>query len=307
MSPKRVLITGANSGLGKDCARQLAMREETERVYLGCRNPAKAEAAKADLEKATGKEVFEIVQIDVGDLASARAAVDALPGPVDAVVLNAGGMGGPTPGAKNDEGATHMFAINVLGHAALLEGLIDAGKLTGAAIYAGSEAARGIKQMRMKRPDLKTHSVDELASVIDGSYFDDASDPMATYGPTKFVAALYMAAMARKHLHLRLVTMSPGGTSGTGAADAMTGLQRLMMLYVAMPMLKLFGMMHGLEDGTKRYLRALSDPELESGRFYGSKDGTTAGPIVDQATIFDVFGNESFQDNAYAAVHRFLD
>jgi len=50
-----ILITGANVGLGKETARQLALREETKNVVLFCRNQAKAEAAQKDLEEKTGK------------------------------------------------------------------------------------------------------------------------------------------------------------------------------------------------------------------------------------------------------------
>ena len=35
---KTVLITGANVGIGKDVARQLALRPEIARVNLACRN-----------------------------------------------------------------------------------------------------------------------------------------------------------------------------------------------------------------------------------------------------------------------------
>ena len=47
---KTVLITGANVGIGKDVARQLASRPETARIYLACRNQDRAATAKADLE-----------------------------------------------------------------------------------------------------------------------------------------------------------------------------------------------------------------------------------------------------------------
>ena len=43
---RTVVITGANTGLGKDVARQLALRNDFDRIYLGCRNPAKAERAR---------------------------------------------------------------------------------------------------------------------------------------------------------------------------------------------------------------------------------------------------------------------
>ena len=47
---KTVLITGANVGIGKDVARQLASRPEIARIYLACRNQDRATTAKAELE-----------------------------------------------------------------------------------------------------------------------------------------------------------------------------------------------------------------------------------------------------------------
>jgi NAD(P)-dependent dehydrogenase (short-subunit alcohol dehydrogenase family) len=94
---KTILITGANTGLGKEMARQLALRDDFERIYLGCRNPEKAERAKQDLEKVTGHKIFEVVIIDLEDLASVRAAVTAVGAPLNALAMIAGGIGGPTP------------------------------------------------------------------------------------------------------------------------------------------------------------------------------------------------------------------
>lgn len=71
---KAVLITGANAGIGKDTARQLALRGDTARIYLACRNPGKAQTAQKDLETVTGRRVFETVIMDVSDLESVRAA-----------------------------------------------------------------------------------------------------------------------------------------------------------------------------------------------------------------------------------------
>ena len=70
---KTVVITGANAGIGKEVARQLALRREFGRIYLACRNAERAETAKAELEAATGRRIFSVVLMDVADLRSVRA------------------------------------------------------------------------------------------------------------------------------------------------------------------------------------------------------------------------------------------
>jgi NAD(P)-dependent dehydrogenase (short-subunit alcohol dehydrogenase family) len=301
-----VLVTGANAGLGKESARQLALLDSVERVYLGCRNIEKAEAAKAELEQATGQSVFEILQIDVMDLDSARAAVRALPAPIDGLVMNAGGMGGPTPRARTPDGSTQLFAANVLGHALLVDELVAAGKLLMVAVYSGSEAMRGVRQVRIKPLTFETSSSDEFASVIDGSWLGGAYTPMAGYAASKYIAALWIGSMARKHPSIRFVTMSPGGTSGTAAADGMQGLQRVLVKYVGKPLMVALGMMHNVETGAARYVDALTDERYESGAFYGNSADAMIGDVVDQATIYPDLANQEFQDSAYHAIHRFL-
>ena len=88
MSDNAFLITGANAGLGKDVARQLAMLADVDSVYLACRDAAKAEAARADLERATGRRVFKILIMDTAALDSVRAALGAIDQPLRAVLLN---------------------------------------------------------------------------------------------------------------------------------------------------------------------------------------------------------------------------
>ena len=122
---KSVLITGANAGLGREAARQLALRKGMDKIYLACRNADKAEAAKAALEAETGKTIFEILLMDVSSPSSVRQAVSSLTSPVDAVILNAGGTGGRTPNELTNEGVTHIFASNVLGHVVLVDELLE--------------------------------------------------------------------------------------------------------------------------------------------------------------------------------------
>lgn len=304
---KSILITGANGGIGKEAARQLALLASTEKIYLGCRNEEKAIAAQKDLEASTGRNIFEILLIDVSNLDSVRKAVDSLTEPVDALIMNAGGMGGKSPEKLTADGVTLMFATNVLGHAVLLDELLKANKLTNVALYAGSEATRGVKKMQMKAPSLKDSSVDEFASIIDGTYFGPKLDPMEAYGHVKYVATLWMSSEARKHKNVKFITMSPGGTSGTAVMDDLPGLMRFMYKYIAMPILMpMMGMAHSLETGAGRYVDGISNDSLESGVFYGSKEKVLTGPVIDQSTLFSDLNNTAYQDNANEAIHRFI-
>jgi NAD(P)-dependent dehydrogenase (short-subunit alcohol dehydrogenase family) len=300
---KTVLVTGANTGIGKDVARQMAQRPETAHVYLACRNQDRATAAKAELEATTGRTIFDIVLMDVADPNSVRTGLAGINESLDAVVMNAGGIGGKTPMDLTPDGVTTVFASNVLGHVVLLEALLAENRLGEVAVLAGSEAARGVPKMRMKRPFFASTSADELATVIDGTYFADKKDDRTlAYGQVKYIGALWMAHLARKHPDRRLVTVSPGNTSGTDGPNALGLPLRLASKYV-MPAL---GISHKLDVGAKRLVVGATDPTLTSGVFYASAANTLTGPLVDQADIFPDLANPLFQDNANEAIHRFI-
>jgi NAD(P)-dependent dehydrogenase (short-subunit alcohol dehydrogenase family) len=300
---KTVLITGANVGLGKETARQLASRPEIARVYMACRNRDRAKAAQSDLETATGRRIFEIVLMDVSDPASVRAALASIDGSIDAVVMNAGGMGGKTPMALTADGVTHMFAQNVLGHVVLLETLLAEDRLDEVAVLAGSEAARGLPRIGFKRPSFDSKSADELTTVIDGRFFAGGKpDVNLAYGQAKLLGALWMAHLARRYPERRFITMSPGNTTGTNAPNDLVLPLRLAAKYV-MPHL---GISHSLEVGAKRLVDGVTDPTLSSGRFYASAAGKINGPIVDQTDIYPDLANPTFQDATNDAIHRFI-
>ncbi len=301
------MITGANAGIGKDTARQLALKKETEKIYLACRNPSKAKKAQQELEEVTGRSIFEIIIMDVSDSESVRTAVSALAEPIDALIMNAGGTGGQQPDKITKDGVTTITATNLLGHVVLVDELLKDNKLKNIALFASSEAARGIKQMGMKRPNLKSSSVDEFAAIFDGTVFKDDFDPMQVYGLIKYGGTLWMSSMARKYPNIKFISMSPGGTRGTQGFDDLPFLQRVMFKYIGMPIIMpLMGMSHSLAKGAKRFVDGITDESLISGVFYGSKKNVLTGPIVDQRTIFPDLGNEIFQDNAHQAIYRFV-
>jgi NAD(P)-dependent dehydrogenase (short-subunit alcohol dehydrogenase family) len=305
---KSVLITGANTGLGKELARQLALRADFDMIYLACRNPTKAAAAQQDLTAVTGRTIFEVLPMDMSHLDSVRAAIPEIHRPLDAVVLNAGGTGGPRPLTLTADGVTEIFAANVLGHVVLLAELLKNNALRHVAVLTGSEAARGVPKLRIPRPIFVDRSADEFAAVIDGSFAGGRKPgQMLAYAQVKHLGALWMGSLARQHPHLRFITMSPGNTAGTEALrDLPTPIriiaQHVLTPYVARP----FGLAHSLEDGGRRLVGALTDPSLRSGVFYASTATTLTGPVIDQAAIMPELGDAAVQDHAMQAIGRFV-
>lgn len=303
---KSVMITGANGGLGKEAARQLALQPGVQKIYLACRNESKAKAAKSSLEQSTGKSVFEVVLLDVSNLDSVKSAIESIQEPIDALVMNAGGMGGKNFDEKTPYGVIQMFAVNVLGHVVLLEELLKASKLNQVALYAGSEAARGVSKMGMKQPKLKTSSVEEFKSIMDGSFYEGKVDAMVAYAHVKYIAALWITSLSRKYPKVRLITVSPGGTSGTAIMNDLPPMLKFMFKTFGSWLMPMMGMMHKLPIGAKRYVDGLNDPAYETGKFYGSKKPVITGPLIDQSTLFPDLSNVAIQDNARVAVLSFI-
>jgi NAD(P)-dependent dehydrogenase (short-subunit alcohol dehydrogenase family) len=305
---KRIMITGANSGIGKELARQLALGDQYAQILLACRDQAKGDAAKAELELSTGRSVFHVIRMDLSSLASVRTVLKGVDEPLDAVVMNAGGTGGATPTALTADGVTEIFASNVLGHAVFLETLIAKGLLGGVGMFVGSEAARGVPKLMIPRPVFATSSVEEFASVIDGTFFAARRyNGMLAYGQVKYLGALWIAATARKHPRLRLITVSPGNTAGTQALRDQPAPVRSIANHIVMPYVApLLGIGQKLPAGAKRLLDAIDDLALVSGNFYASAAKKITGPLIDQAEIIPDFRDIAIQEHADQAIHRYI-
>ncbi|HTR31662.1 MAG TPA: hypothetical protein VMH27_20460, partial [Puia sp.] len=229
--------------------------------------------------------------------------------PIEAIILNAGGVIGKTAAKITPSGMNDLAATNVLGHVILVDELIKHDKLKKAVLSVSAEAVPGVKLLGMKPVTMKTSSVDEFAAVLDGSYFGSKFDPMQAYGYVKYVLTMWTLSMARKYPHLKFVVVSPGNTRGTLAPDNLPPAMRFMLKYFMMPIVfpLMGGMVHKLEVGAKRFVDGISDDLYKSGVFYASKEGKLSGDMVDQSTFFTVLKNTSFQDSADEAIHRFTE
>eukprot|EP00727_Mastigamoeba_balamuthi_P011894 m51a1_g7327 hypothetical protein (301) ;mRNA; f:160308-161210 len=119
---KRVVVTGANSGIGFCAALELARAGAT--VIMACRDPARGQAALDSVRSEMGPGAADRVsleQLDLASLASVRAfagRVAADSAPIDLLVNNAGVMFIPDRRTTTD-GFEMQVGTNHLGHFAL--------------------------------------------------------------------------------------------------------------------------------------------------------------------------------------------
>lgn len=115
---KTCLVTGANSGLGKAIAIQLA--QKGGKVIMACR-PGHRQALQ-DIKKLSGSDKISLMEVDLSDLVSVHKFCDQLKQQkikLDIAVLNAGLM--PLNARKSAQGFELMFAVHFLANRLLLK------------------------------------------------------------------------------------------------------------------------------------------------------------------------------------------
>lgn len=123
LTGRTYLVTGANSGIGYHAAAHL--RRAGGDLLVGARSPAKGKAAVRSLGEIAGSGRLELVELDLADSASIRAAaarVGELTNGLDAVINNAGIM--QTPQQTTADGFEMQFGTNHVGHFLLTNMLV---------------------------------------------------------------------------------------------------------------------------------------------------------------------------------------
>jgi NAD(P)-dependent dehydrogenase (short-subunit alcohol dehydrogenase family) len=124
MSGKICIVTGANSGIGKETA--LGLAQMGARVVMVCRNAEKGEAAREEICREFGSSQVDLLIADMSLQASVRALAEQIQREyprLDVLVNNAGGA---APGhTLSADGIEMTLATNHLGAALLTLLLLD--------------------------------------------------------------------------------------------------------------------------------------------------------------------------------------
>lgn len=253
---KTFLVTGASAGIGYFAAEQLAAHGAT--VVLGCRDSGKADIAIGAIRSRVPNARLRSVRMDLADLSSLPATVDALGADsLDAVVLNAGILLSGPERHLSPQGYELTFATNYLGHFALVARLAPllAATANSRVITVGSYAAR---TERLDLTDLQSER-------------DYRSK--RTYGRSKLAQMLFGFELDRRlrarGADIASVVVHPGG-----ALDALTPSRP--PLFVRTTAQRLRGLpaglvLHGKHAGAEVITRAVLDPVVTGGQLCGPR------------------------------------
>ncbi|HEX6689063.1 MAG TPA: oxidoreductase [Solirubrobacterales bacterium] len=249
------VVTGANGGLGLETARALAASGAT--VVMASRNQQKAADAVEDIRSGAADATLEVVELDLGSLASVRAAAErilAAHRSLDLLVNNAGVMG--IPERRTVDGFEMQLGVDHLGHFALTALLMpallraDAGRIvtvTSTAHHMG-------------------RAVDPANPHLRGRY-----GPWRAYGQAK---------LANFHFGIGLHRRLEGAGASAASLIAHPGLSNTELQAVSVAETdggQSQRFFHGLAGsvgmspaaGALSQLRAATDPAAHSGQFYG--------------------------------------
>jgi retinol dehydrogenase-12 len=131
LTNKTFIVTGANTGIGKITARELA--RAGAHVILACRSEPKTGAVIDEIKREVKDARLEYVHLDLADLASVRSCAEAIAArgvPIHGLINNAGlaGQRGLTA-----DGFELTFGTNHLGHYLFTRLLLDRIKQAGTA------------------------------------------------------------------------------------------------------------------------------------------------------------------------------
>ncbi len=257
LTGKSVVVTGANSGTGKEAARRLA--ESGARVVLAVRTVAKGEQARTEILARHPRAQLEVRRVDLADLASVGAFADGIladGAPLDLLVNNAGVMAPPTRLTTAD-GFELQLGSNYLGPFALTLRLLPA---------------------LLAAPAPRVTTMSSGMANFGRIHFDDLQwerrrySPNLSYAQSKLadlMMAVHLADLSAERGWNLLSTAAHPGYTMTNLQTAGAALGRDKPARTFINQLGFLLPRQQVEEGTEPLLYAATSPEATAGGYYG--------------------------------------
>jgi NAD(P)-dependent dehydrogenase (short-subunit alcohol dehydrogenase family) len=266
MAGKVVVITGGNTGIGKEAAVALAGRGA--RVVITSRNEERGRSARQEIAKRSGNDSVDVMPLDLASFRSIRSfAADALDrfDHLDVLVNNAGLI--LYRRAETQEGFEETFGVNHLGHFLLTDLLLERLRASAPSrvVVVSSGAHKGARR-GLNFDDLQAERKYKWAKA---------------YSKSKLANIYFTRELARRldGTGVTVNALHPGFVrSEFGRGGDLGGIYGWGIKYVASP----FAI--SPEKGARTTIYLASSPDVESvsgGYFYKSKPATPSAVAQD--------------------------
>jgi NAD(P)-dependent dehydrogenase (short-subunit alcohol dehydrogenase family) len=262
---RRFIVTGANSGTGREAARRLALAGAE--VVLAVRSLEKGEEAKAAILREAPDATLEVRHLDLADLASVRefaAGVVADGRPLDVLVNNAGVMI-PPKRFETADGFELQFGTNFIGPYVLTNLLLP---------------------VLVRTPGSRVATMSSMVANFGTIDFEDLSWVTRRYSASRAYAQSKLAdLMLGRHLAVvakekgwdLLSTIAHPGYTRTNLQTAGRNLARAASDQLP-PVRRTFLPSQDAEIGAEPLLFAATSPDAQQGSYYGPSRFGVVGP-----------------------------
>lgn len=280
MNTRTVIITGANAGLGLECAKAILARDDSWHIVLAVRDVCRGKAA-AELDS---PDRCTVLACDLASLRSVREfttafAAAGLP-PLHAVVCNAG-LQMVSGLHRTEDGVEMTFGVNHLGHFALIDGLREQ-LVTPARIVLVASGTHDPKKLTgMPRPRYTT------AEALAHPQPDEPVDGRRRYTTSKLCNVLYAYELDRRLGHgaegITVTAFDPGLMPASGLSRDYTPVQKIVWRLVS-PLLRVLPNVNTLATSGARLAALATDPRFDgvTGEYFEG-----AKPIRSSAESYD--------------------
>nr|XP_022913008.1 retinol dehydrogenase 12-like [Onthophagus taurus] len=253
---KVVIVTGANTGIGKETAWELARRGA--KVYMACRDMRRCEKTREEIVVDTKNKYVYCRKCDLSSLKSIREFVDNFKKEQEhlhILINNAGVMRTPKD-SKTSDGFEMQFGVNHLGHFLLTNLLLD--------MLKSSEPSRiiNVSSVAHKRGEINKEDLNSEKNY----------EPYKAYAQSKLVNILFTKELSKKLTGTKVTVNSlHPGIVDTELIRHMSFFNSWLATILIKPFVWPF--VKGPRQGAQTTIYAALDPELEgvSGKYFADQ------------------------------------